>query len=472
MLIDIQQLTKEKLIKISHYNSEGNVSIKTYPVPEFKNWVECKENDKNKSKEWRNWNGGPIKLQKALSYNSFSLTYFLNGLPEEDLKEIFSFHQPKTYFVDIETEITEGFAKPEEAQNKILSFSIVTPKHECIILGLKDLSPLQIQEIEDDTGKYFEKYDEKWKVKFIKFDNEVQMIKTFLIKFLPNMPMMTGWNFTGYDWTYIVNRCKRLQIDLEEYSKHKALNRGDGRPLHQGIIDYMELYIKYDRSVKVKESNTLDYVAEQVTGLKKIQYTGDLQSLYESDYKKYMYYNAVDSILVYYIHKKLQLTRVMYSIANSTKISIFKAMSPVALTESILALKMIEDKKKIGTPIEKRKIPDEVSYPGAFVKEPVVGFYKGVAGFDFASLYPSIMRQFNISPDSYIKTIDVDDIEKERENKDVIVCVNGAVFDGTKDSILKKLITDMYAQRKEYKKMSYDYYSLASKYRELAQTKN
>ena len=93
------------------------------------------------------------------------------------------------------------------------------------------------------------------------------MLYTFLHKFLPKFPMMTGWNFINYDWQYIVNRCKRLQIDLSEVAITGSLDKKDSRPLHMGILDYMQLYDKYDRSVAVKESNALAFVSGAVLDL-------------------------------------------------------------------------------------------------------------------------------------------------------------------------------------------------------------
>ena len=116
---------------------------------------------------------------------------------------------------------------------------------------------------------------------------------------------------------------------------------------------------------------------------------------------------------------------------------------------------------RIGT--EKREDGEkDGQYVGAYVKEPILGFYEGVSAFDFASLYPSIMRQFNISPDSYVEQVYKTEIPKRREDTNVIVCDNGVVY-SKEDSILKKILSDLYAQRKEYKEMSYDYFTKADR---------
>ena len=140
------------------------------------------------------------------------------------------------------------------------------------------------------------------------------------------------------------------------------------------------------------------------------------------------------------------------TIAHMTQISIFKAASPVAITEALLArefltrnLVMAKDPK---APPTKRQ-----QFEGAFVKEPKTGMHNAVAAFDFASLYPSIMRQLNVSPESFIKKVKPE--FKDREvGDDRIVSVTGAVY-STERSILKDVLSRLYSQRKDYKKESF-----------------
>ena len=458
MLLDIEQ--RENEVIVSYYNREGKVDFKRYPISQFENWVVTDEKDRYKHPQILNWDGRPIKKNRSRSYNKFSLIYFMDNLPEKDREEIFEFNVPRTYFVDIETEIVDGFPKPEEAKSRILTFSIITPERKAIVLGLDDLSSDQIASIEKDTNDHFEGYDQDWEFSYYKFKNEYDMLYNFLHKFLPKFPMMTGWNFINYDWQYIVNRCKHLQIDLTEVAITGSLDRNDSRPLHMGILDYMQLYDKYDRSVKVKESNTLDYVSGQVLNVKKIKYQGGLQDLYENDFKKYVFYNVVDSILVYYIDEKLKSMEVLLTLSTITRMPLYKAASPVAMTEALIARKLVAQNKRVGVEYDKEDSQKDGKYAGAFVKEPISGYYDGVSAFDFASLYPSIMRQFNISPDSFVEQVHTTQINSRRKDESVIVCENGVVYE-KEDSILKKILSDLYSQRKEYKKTSYDFYEKA-----------
>lgn len=457
MLLDVEQ--REKEIIVSYYDKEGKVNFKRYPVEQFKNWYITDPADRYRHETLTNWDGRPVKLAPARQFNKFSLIYYLDNLPERDKEEIFAYNLPRTYFVDIETEIVDGFPKAEEAKSRILTFSIITPDCKAIVLGLEDLSSEKIKKIEADTNDYFKQFDQEWTFEYRQFKNEHDMVATFIYRLLPKFPMMTGWNFINYDWQYIVNRCKRLQIDITQASMTKSLDKTDGRPMHIGILDYMQLYDKYDRSVKVKESNALDYVSGQVLNTNKIKYNGSLQDLYENDFAKYVFYNVVDSCLVYFIDKKLKSMEVLLTLASITKMPLYKAASPVAVTEALIARKMAEAGKRIATEQRDEGLKDG-QYAGAYVKEPVVGYYQGVSAFDFASLYPSIMRQFNISPDSYKEIIPKADIAERLKNEDEIVCVNGVVYD-KKDSILKQILSDLYSQRQGYKAKSYEFFTKA-----------
>jgi len=457
MLLDVEQRQKE--IIVSYYDTEGQVKFRRYPVEQYKNWYITEENDRYKHETLRNWDGRPIKEGNARQYNKFSLISFLDNLPQADKDIIFEPTMPKTYFVDIETEIIDGFPKPEEAKTRILSFSIITPDRKAIVLGLEDMPQEKMQKIQNDTNEYFKSLDQDWTFDYRKFETEYDMVFTFINRFMTKFPMMTGWNFINYDWQYIVNRCKRLQIDITQAAKTKELDRTDSRPLHMGILDYMQLYDKYDRSVKVKESNSLDYVSGQVLNLNKIKFQGSLQDLYEQDFVKYIYYNVVDSILVYYIDQKLKSMEVLLTLASITKMPLYKAASPVSVTEALIARKLAEQNRRVASEGKEGGEKDG-KFAGAYVKQPKVGFYQGVSAFDFASLYPSIMRQFNISPDSYKEIIPISQIPERKKNKDEIVCSNGVVYD-KKDSILKQILSDLYGQRKDYKKTSYEYYTKA-----------
>lgn len=260
---------------------------------------------------------------------------------------------------------------------------------------------------------------------------------------------MAGWNFIDFDWRYIVNRARKIGIDPAIASPSGKLQGNNEFPMHVGIYDYLELYRRLDRTVDIKENFKLDTVGDAVIGLKKIKYSGSLQQLYEQDYDKYIFYNAVDTILVQLIHEKIKTLEIALTLSNICKVSIYRAMSPVVTTESILCRAYLQENKVMAEDPYKLSNSFEGKFTGAYVKKPVVGMHRGIACFDFASLYPSVMRQYNISPESFIKKVDIDQIEAEK-GPDKIVTVNGCVYQ-TETSVLKKILIDLYAKRKVYK---------------------
>ena len=72
------------------------------------------------------------------------------------------------------------------------------------------------------------------------------------------------------------------------------------------------------------------------------------------------------------------------------------------------------------------------------------------------------MRQFNISPDAFIEKVSKAEVTERRKDKEVIVCENGVVYK-RETSMLKKILGDLYSQRKDYKQTSYEYFTKADK---------
>jgi DNA polymerase elongation subunit (family B) len=219
--------------------------------------------------------------------------------------------------------------------------------------------------------------------------------------------------------------------------------------MHIGMIDYMEIYKRWDRTVAIKESNSLDFVSNAVLGTTKLKYAGTLQELYENDYDKYILYNAIDAALVCLIHKKLKTLNSVLSVSCLCNLSIYKASSAVNLTEALLwkgyyERKMVIADKKVETP--------RGAYEGAYVKEPEPGMFTAVTCFDYASLYPSIMRQFNVSPESFImKVSDSTKLENYKKDLTFIASVTGAVYNNKEISVLKEILTNLYSERKRNK---------------------
>jgi DNA polymerase elongation subunit (family B) len=278
------------------------------------------------------------------------------------------------------------------------------------------------------------------------------MLLTLFAKWFKDAPLITGWNFIHFDWKFLVNRCKRLGIDPAVCSpcndKTRALKGEDSLPMHKVVVDYLDLYKKWDRVVKVKENFKLDTVAKAALGVEKIKYNGSLMDLYNNDYETYVFYNAVDTFLVYMLDKKIKTMQTFLMLGNVTRVEAQRAFGPIHMTESIMIREFYSRKRVIA---DVKKGSKDQSFEGAYVKDPRKGLHQYLATFDFASLYPSTMRQWNISPETFIgKAVDIP------EGKNWIRTASGAVFDNSYDSVMRTVLTSFYGKRKQSKKKAMD----------------
>ena len=476
MIIDIEQNKDKKLLNVSYYDADGKVQIKEIPIPEneFFSWKECKPTDRNADPKMKAWNGSSVKKNVTKTLSKHRIYEFLQDLPETITDDLYSLNYPSIGFVDIECLVPEeGVTSFDEwtnsAHTPIVTISVVSQKNQAIVLGTKPLSPSEQAEIEIKVNNEFDKIGYHCKFKYIQCPNEMEMLHTFFMKIVPSFGLLTGWNFVNFDWKYLTNRYRKLGGDPSVASPTKSMDYKDFLPSHVAIIDYAAIFAKHDRSIKVKENNTLDFVALSKLGIRKVHHKESLNELYEVDFPRYVWYNVVDSILVHQIDEKSKILELLFTISNLCKITIYQADMPTVIGDALLSAGYKKENKVITKGFERPK--EKESYEGAYVKKPIPGYYDWVACFDFASLYPTTMRQFNMSPESYVKKLDCGIPEniwekmpledqkvqwekiatKERDDLSKIYCDNGVVFD-KKDSVLKEILTHLYSQRKVYKK--------------------
>ena len=460
MIIDYEYSNRNLIV--SYFNKKGNIKLKYFPWTPTK-FIATSLDDPERHEKYVTWDGKPTKEIYTKYPNKYSIYDFLESLPEEETEEIYGYYEPNIYFIDIETEITTKKLRPELAESRVISLSIVV-KDKILVLGTDPLDKKQTRSITNDINNdYGVKFDRKWEFKYIQYKSEYEMLYNFFNVMVPKMSVMTGWNFIHFDWVFLVARARKLGInpDVSSFTgRLEPLNERDPRnfaelPKHRLIIDYMEIFQKWDQSIKIKESNALNFVAENVLKLKKVDYEGDLKVLYETDKKKFIYYNAIDSILVQLIHEKTKLADIMYGIATLSRTTVSKALSTLNITEGIMRKPLIEVKNiKL---VKNEDVSGGGGVKGGWVKEPIRGMATWTCCYDFASLYPTTMRQFNISADSY-KGQKIEDSNYSLFNGQKIliedtdiVTISGAVFKN-EIGVVNQVLTDIYAERKSYKK--------------------
>lgn len=446
MIVDIEN--KGTYLNVSHFSDEGDLVFLHIPVPEEERfvWSKCYPNDRKKDPEWKDWTGAPVKKASSERYDKYRMAQMLEESDRSITSPLWEYQTPKKYFLDIEVEITDEMADAldtENTKNRVLSIGIATDKCKLIVLGLDPLTQEQQVSIHNKLNSYFEKTGDEWSFKYKQFESEYDMMYTFFKDIGSKMPFITGWNWLGYDWPYLINRAKKLGIDPKMISPSRTLIGKHQLPQHILMVDYLDIYKKWDRVIKIKESNRLDYVAEKAIGLKKISYNGTLRDLYQSNFEDFIYYNAVDCALVHYIDQKLKTLQTFFKIALVTGVEINRALSPVWSTESMMLRKFLERKQVF---VNERKEEQAVKFAGGYVKEPIAGLHEWIACYDFASLYPNTIVQWGISPEVYKGK----SILTPKESW--VKTSSGAYFGGEdEEPILRGIVSDLYAKRRATK---------------------
>ena len=455
MLLDYIQTGSN--LSVSYYDENGKTKIKTIPLTEdmMFNWKVWDRRAKNYSPDpkYTNWDGKPVYREPSNRLNRFRIAEIIDDLPKAEYNEIFNYSLPKMYFVDIETEIDHDLSVKESAEKvrkPITVIGIATPERQVIVLSaVKDLSIREQKEVEHDIKQHTKSFGAEFTFRFKCFGSESDMLKFFLKNMVSKFPMMSGWNFVNFDWKYITNRCDKLNIKVESASPiHKTVGK-ERYPAHVGVVDYMECYQKWDTSV-AKENLKLNQAGYDVLGIEKVEYSGNLDDLYRDDFKKYVYYNAIDCALVEMLHERLGVSSIGSTLTYIAKCPMMRMFSPVILTESILARDYYTRDRVLAVAKQDNK---QQTYDGAYVKQPVVGFHKCCICNDFASLYPNIIRELNLSPETLVLKLGEDDIEEKQKKLDegYIVSESGCVFDKA-PGVFSTLVGRVYNQRKSYKK--------------------
>lgn len=445
-MIDIEQY--DGSLKVSYFNDRGELELERIDIPsdQMFEWEYVQPGEKS-FPGVLSWDGKPVRKKRSRYLSKWRIEEFIQTLDPERKARILNYNPPKKWFVDIETFVGDEWPRAETAKTPVTAITFCN-ENRIITMGVKPLTAAQILSIKKRIKEHFKDHvHDEIEYTYLKFETEYDMLVSFFYKAIQKMPLLTGWNFIGYDWTYLINRCKRLNIDPSPCSpSHKLV--GDAQlPMHRMVVDYLDVYKKWDRVIDIKENNTLDYVAKAALGIQKVKYNGTIQEMYENDYETYIYYNAVDTKLVDLIDKKVNTMQTFLTLGNITHVEASRAYSPIWMAEAA----MTRENYRRGRvfPRTDKITKKREGYEGAFVVEPITGMYEWVASFDFASLYPSIMRQWNISPESYVKNI----IPGEEYNAELYTkASSGALFTKTDDSVFRTILADYYAKRKVAKK--------------------
>jgi len=377
--------------------------------------------------------------------------YISEKYPEDEIK--FDISKIRLYTLDIEVASENGFPDVESASEEILLISIQDYNTKNIITwGVKPFTNKQSN------------------VTYILCESEYGLLQKFIEWWDKNPPdVITGWNVQLYDVPYICRRLGRvlgekqmkrlspwgLNTENEIYVSGRKQVYFDVGGITQ--LDYLDLYKKF--TYKAQESYRLDHIAEVELGQKKLDHSefDTFKDFYSKGWQKFVEYNIVDVELVDRLEDKMKLIELALTMAFDAKVNFGDVFYQVRMWDNIIYNYL--KKRDIVIPPKERTAKD-TKYAGAYVKEPNPGVYDWVVNFDLNSLYPHLIMQYNISPETLLEerhpTANVERVLNQEINfemyKDYAVCANGAMFRKDVRGFLPELMEKMYGDRVIFKK--------------------
>lgn len=400
------------------------------------------------------------------NFNIYGLEKYAYTYIFENFEENFDYHldQINIGTIDIETDSSSGFPEADDADKQIISIAL-RKKDQTFVLG------------------YFPYISKNKNVIYIQCKNEEELLLKFLeIWTYLDLDIITGWHIVAYDIPYIVNRIRRILG--EDYVKklspwgmvHAIVTRDDrGNEINSYRIigiENLDYELAYKKFTYVKqESYALDFIGFVELGEKKVDYHSvgyeTLNQLYTQNFELFIDYNIQDVDLVYKLNEKLGLIEQIITLAYMARVNFTDAFTSVLIWDVIIHNYLMNDKTVIITNTKREKKLQKIM--GAYVKSPLVGSHDWVVSFDLNSLYPHLIMQYNISPETidhydytFKDTFSVEDLIEKAHlnnatvinnfNKNLTVTPNGVYFKKNTRGFLPKLMELLYTNRDSIKK--------------------
>jgi DNA polymerase elongation subunit (family B) len=372
------------------------------------------------------------------------------GKIDWDLKQV------KLLSIDIECESENGFPSPDEAAEPLICITVKDhTSKKIIVFGIGNF----VNDRED--------------VQYINCVTETGLAETFTKFWVEYNPdIITGWNVKFFDIPYLMNRFRYLLGDdwILQYSPWRVVEQRSTRITGKGynkqenywdilgvdVLDYLDLYRKH--TFVRRESYKLDYIGEVELGENKNENPYDtFKEFYSNDYQKFVEYNIQDVELVDKLEDKMQLIALHLTMAYEAKVNYQDVFGQVRIWDCII-YHHLRSKNVVPPAITESK--ESFGYEGAYVKDPIVGFHDWIASFDLNSLYPHLIMQYNISPETMVgfepNRVNVENmLNQESDLSDLdnrTMTPNGAQFRTDKRGFLPELMDTLYQERVVYKK--------------------
>tara|TARA_Y100001938_G_scaffold141406_1_gene211073 strand:- start:2232 stop:4544 length:2313 start_codon:yes stop_codon:yes gene_type:complete len=362
----------------------------------------------------------------------------------------YDFSQLKIAYIDIETTCELGFPNVDDPQEEINAITVIIGDNQ-YVLGLGEFDDIDGAECH-------------------RFFREEDLIDKFLDIWEHECPdIVSGWNVRFFDIPYLYSRISVVRGSSQakrmspwRMVQEKTVNRMNREQTAYDLVgistlDYYELYLTF--TYTNQESYRLDHIANIELGESKLSYDEfeNMAEFYKKDFDKFIRYNHKDTELIVRLEEKMKLMELAVALAYSAKVNFVDVYSQVRTWDQIIYHYLSE--QNIVIPMKSGSKKDE-QYAGAYVKDPIVGRHEWVVSFDLNSLYPHLIMQYNISPETKIqedkdRSITPDSILRGTIPTETThsLAANGTCYTREYQGFLPALMEKMYEERKMYKKM-------------------
>ena len=409
--------------------------------------------------------------------DKFACEYIARNFPDRDIQ--YKMSDIRTFFLDIEVYSGNGFPDPYEATEEVTAVTIYDSKTDRFhVWHCKGYDPTKTY----DNDPIVQLRD---RIVAHPCENEVSLLWDLVRFWENNYPdIVTGWYSRNFDVPYIVNRLRRLLgekvcnrlspwgIIQEKKSNIQRFGiiRDDVQYEFVGIaeLDSLDLYKKYGPGNE--ESFKLGHIGQKTVGINKIEYDGSLHDLYEQDFQKYVDYNIQDVNIVVQIERVKKFIELIVEVSYAAKVPNYNdSLGTVKYWEIFIYNHLL--RKNQVSEIKDISVDKDRQYAGAYVKDPIVGLHEGVVSFDFTSLYPSLIRQVNIGPETLVDKTKIPQELQELVAKvtperllegsldlsllkkyDYSLSANGQLYRRDIVSFPAEVVGHLFTRRKEYKK--------------------
>ena len=432
---------------------------------------------------WKSFDGSPVAPRKFPSPSAMrdfvkqqedvsnSKYYGMDRVVTQFIQEKFpneiKFDKSKINIVNIDIEVhsEDGFPQPEDALHPVTAITCKSSRSNVYhVWGCGDY------DAEQTPHKHLI-------IQYHKCNSEVELLAKFIGWWRKDYPdIVTGWNIRFFDMPYLINRIVRLANEetaqtlspwnrvRQKQVQFKNKNMDAFQLLGISQMDYFDLFTKFGYSFGPQESYRLDHIAHIVLGERKLDYEeyGSLRNLYKENYQLYIDYNIKDVELVERIDDKLDLMGLALTIAYKAGVNFPDVFGTTAIWDSIVYRELTN--KYIAIPALKNRGELgnlNTKFSGGYVKEPIPNMYEWVVSFDLNSLYPNIIAQWNMSPETILNHTEVggvnhwldNDMNPNARQADICVAANGSTYRKDFKGIMPEIIEEYYADRKTSKKL-------------------